>query len=91
MTDEVKPGGAEITYVGRHEGIDVYELNERVVRNVPFRAPIEYCARQIALRPAEWECSDPAVIEAAKPLIEEEARKLAEFEASTRPAPPAPE
>lgn len=87
MTNETKPepGTAEITYVGDYSGLTVYEINRKVERGVPFRAPIAWCAKQLALRPAQWKCDDPAVAEAAAPLIKEEAAKMAAFAASSAP------
>jgi hypothetical protein len=76
----------EVTYIGDYSGLSVSEINQKVTRGEAFRAPKEWIAKQIALRPTQWQCDSAEVAELAKPLIEAEAKKQAEYDAAVAEA-----
>lgn len=68
-----------LTYVGDYSAIEAIELGRTVTRGEEFDAPAEYAARQLGLRPTQWECDDPDVIDAAAVIQAAEAAALATY------------
>lgn len=68
-----------LTYIGDYSALEVMELGRTVTRGEEFDAPAEYAARQLGLRPTQWDCDDPDVLDAAAVIQAAEAAALATY------------